>query len=81
MNNFNCAFSYAGLEFCPRIGSWLRKASTMIWKIGVITTARKAIQYGNTMFAAVITDLKTPYIVYLKYIFLCQAKTAKCDKF
>ena len=38
------------------------------YKTRVITNARKTLPYRSMMFAAKITDLKTPYIVYLKYI-------------
>ena len=41
----------------------------------MITNARKALPYRSTIFATITTALKTTYIVYLKYIFLCRAKT------
>ena len=78
-SNFNRTFSKCWFQNFDIVLA--RDCGIMMSQTGEITNARKALLYRSTRFVAIITDLKQPYIVYFKYIFLCQVKTSTRGKF
>ena len=81
MNNFNRGFSKCWFRILTSY--WLVIALGQHYDVIDWSDYQreKALPYRSTIFATIITVLKTTYIVYLKYIFLCQAKSAKGGKF
>ena len=70
-------------KFWPRIDSWVVIAQSQHYDVIKWSDYQreKSVSISKHDVCGNNYDPKTPYIVYLKYIFLYQAKTAECGKF